>query len=86
MFLGHDEGHLSPTSSGREEDKRLFLALSDPREGMRSPCTLTVQIGAGDSAPVRSYLWSSGDILGISPGFLDGYGYCGVCKAGAFPS
>ena len=54
LFLGQEERHHSVTSSDEGEDARLFLALADPREGMRSPCTLTVQIGGGDSAPVRS--------------------------------
>lgn len=32
---------------------RLFLALGDPREGMRSPCTLTIKIGTdGESVSV----------------------------------
>lgn len=32
---------------------RFFLALGDPREGMRSPCTLTIKVGTvGASASV----------------------------------
>lgn len=44
----------SPTcpGEGEKENTRLFLALGDPREGMRSPCTLTIKIeAAGDAAP-----------------------------------
>lgn len=33
----------SPGASGQEKT-RFYLALGDPREGMRSPCTLTIKI------------------------------------------
>lgn len=78
VFLSPEERrrHLESSSEEEEGDARLFVALADPREGMRSPCTLAVQIGAGDSAPVRSCLNSSpGDIFGTSPGFLGRYRY-----------
>lgn len=47
---------LSPTrpDEGRQKKGRFFLALGDPREGMRSPCTLTIKIEAsGDASSVR---------------------------------
>ena len=47
--------HTSPKSStrpceDRQEKTRLFLALGDPREGMRSPCSLAIKIDTGDEA------------------------------------
>lgn len=35
---------------GGQEKTRLFLALGDPREGMRSPCTLTIKIATDNEA------------------------------------
>lgn len=52
--------HDGTSGLGGKEKSRLFLVLSDPRESMCSPCTITVKLGTDIRVPGSSEVCSTG--------------------------